>query len=132
MLLDTRSIQFINAFEQLTGVRTGDCFEAEGFLVFLVKKGEFGRAIGRRGSNISKVQKKFGRRILVFEDFDNISEFTQAACRLLNVSTDLSDRKLRVKIPRGEREGISGKQIRVIKELLKRRFDLEEVEFIFT
>lgn len=66
MLLDTRSIQFINAFEQLTGVRTGDCFEAEGFLVFLVKKGEFGRAIGRRGSNISKVQKKFGRRILVF------------------------------------------------------------------
>jgi N utilization substance protein A len=130
MLLNTRDIQLINAFESLTRARVLDCFEVEGSLNFLVKKGDLGKAIGKNGANIANVRSKLGKRIMVFEDDQPARAFIERVCPV-KASPYINDDSVRIDVPRGERENISGREIRIIKELIKRKLDVSQVDFSF-
>ena len=121
----------MNAFESMTHARVVDCFEAEGTICFLVKKGDLGKAIGKGGSVISNARKKLGKRIAVYEDFDNDREFIEKACGTTKASPNIEENKINVDIPRSQREEISGKDIRLLKELFKRKFKVDNVNFSF-
>jgi N utilization substance protein A len=131
MFLNTRDLQLMNAFESMTHARVVDCFEAEGTICFLVKKGDLGKAIGKGGSVISKARKRMGKRIAVFEDSDNDREFIEKACSPVKANPNLGEKKITVDVPRGQRDEINGRQIRLLKELFKRKLKAENVDFNF-
>lgn len=131
MLLNTRDIQLINAFESITRARAIDCFEAEDSINFLVVKGDLGKAIGKGGESIAKARSKFGKRVVVFEDSDDPREFIVKACAPIKVSPMINDGVVRIDASRGQRDEISGKQIRLIKELVKRKLKASQVDFVF-
>ena len=131
MLLNTRDIQLMNAFEQITHARVEDCFELEGVICLLVKNGELGKAIGKGGSNISIARSKLGKNIAVFEDGETPREFVEKACKPVKASPVIDAKNVRIDVPRGQREEITGRQIRIIKELIKRKLNVESVEFVF-
>ncbi len=131
MLLNTRDLQLMNAFESITHARVVDCFEAEDSIVVLVKKGELGKAIGKAGANISNARKRLGKNIAVFEDADTPREFVEKACHPVKASPAIDADSIKIDVPRGQRENISGRQIRIVKELIKRKLDVSEVTFVF-
>jgi len=131
MLLNTRDIQLMNAFESITRAMVVDGFEFEDMIVFLVKKGELGKAIGKGGATISNARKKLGKRIAVFEDSENPREFIEKACAPVKVSPTVEETYIRVDAQRGQREEIAGKQIRLIKEVVKRKLKADKVDFNF-
>lgn len=131
MLLNTRDIQLMNAFESITGARVADCFEAEGSVNFLIREGDLGKAIGKGGDNISKARSKMGKRIVVFEDSDNPRDFVVKACAPLKASPTIGEESVRIDVPRGQRDQITGKQIRLIKELVRRKLGVQKVDFVF-
>ena len=57
--LSTDGIRYIALFESLTGARAKDCYEdiENNRLLFVVRNGDMGLAIGRDGKNIEKVKK---------------------------------------------------------------------------
>jgi transcription termination/antitermination protein NusA len=132
MLLNTRDIQLINAFETLTGANVVDCVDAEGSLNFLVEKGHLGAAIGKGAVNINKAKKVMGRQIIVFEDSDDPEELIKNMCSPLEPKVSISEKGIRIQLKRNDRDEISGKKIRIIKELVKRQIKSPDVNFVFT
>ena len=131
MLLDTRDLQLMNAFESLTHASVLDCFEAEDNIVFLVKKGQLGKAIGKGGATITNARKRFGKRIFVFEDSENPKEFIEKACHPVKAASTINDDSIKIDASRSQRDDISGKQIRIIKELVERKLKVDKVDFFF-
>ena len=61
----TNEIRYIALFESMTGATVKDCLvdDENGKLTFLVKKGDMGLAIGKRGSTVAKVQKSVDKGV---------------------------------------------------------------------
>ncbi|MTK63998.1 MAG: NusA-like transcription termination signal-binding factor [Methanobacterium sp.] len=73
----TNEIRYIALFESMTGAMVKDLLvdEENGKLTFLVKKGDMGLAIGKRGSTVTKVQKTVDKGVEVIEHSDDPVEF---------------------------------------------------------
>lgn len=73
----TSEIRYIALFESMTGAMVKDLLvdEENGKLTFLVKKGDMGLAIGKRGSTVTKVQKTVDKGVEVIEHSDDPVEF---------------------------------------------------------
>ncbi len=131
MLLNTRDLQLMNAFESITHARVLDCFELEDTICFLAENGELGKAIGKGGATIALARSKLGKRVAVFEDYDNPREFIEKACAPVKASPMIEGASVRIDVPRGQRDDITGKQIRILKELIKRKLSAQSVDFVF-
>ena len=77
--LTTEGIRYIALFESLTGGMARDCVvDAENErIIFVIKKGDMGAAIGRKGSNINRVKKSVGKQIEIVEYSDDVKEFLE-------------------------------------------------------
>lgn len=88
----TNEIRYIALFESMTGAMVKDCIvdDKNGKITFLVKKGDMGLAIGRRGSNVAKVQKAVDKGVEVIEHSDDPVEF------IANLFTPTKLRSIRI------------------------------------
>jgi N utilization substance protein A len=70
-------IRFIALFENMTGAMVKDCIidDDNNKVTFVVKKGDMGLAIGKRGSTVSKVQKAVDRGVEIIELDDDPVQF---------------------------------------------------------
>ena len=73
--LGSEEIMRIAVFENMTGAVVKDCIAYENTIGFLVKEGNMGLAIGKRGKSIEKVQEKFGKQVWVVEFSSNKIKF---------------------------------------------------------
>ncbi|MDI6645261.1 MAG: NusA-like transcription termination signal-binding factor [Methanobacteriaceae archaeon] len=73
----TNEIRYIALFESMTGAMVKDCIidDSNGKLTFLVKNGDMGLAIGKRGSTVTKVQKTVDKGVEVIEHSEDPVEF---------------------------------------------------------
>ena len=65
--LDQDSLGLSSLMERITGTRVKDCFQDEETIYFVVSPGEMGKAIGKGGSTIRRVQQEFHKKIKVVE-----------------------------------------------------------------
>ena len=70
-------IRFIALFENMTGAMVKDCIidDDNNKVTFVVKNGDMGLAIGKRGSTVSKVQKAVDRGVEIIELNDDPVQF---------------------------------------------------------
>ncbi|MFB2622675.1 MULTISPECIES: NusA-like transcription termination signal-binding factor [Methanothermobacter] len=73
----TNEIRYIALFESMTGAMVKDCIvdDENGRVTFLVKKGDMGLAIGKKGSTVAKVQKALDKGVEVIEHSSDPVEF---------------------------------------------------------
>lgn len=73
----TNEIRYIALFESMTGAMVKDCIvdDENGKVTFLVKKGDMGLAIGKKGSTVAKVQKALDKGVEVIEHSNDPVEF---------------------------------------------------------
>ncbi len=71
--------RYIEELRILTRATALDCIIDERFdrIVYLIKEGDMGLAIGRKGSNIRKMQRVLGKRIEMVEYSPEIEKFTR-------------------------------------------------------
>ena len=66
---DISLMQYMTAFEQMTGAQLKDCFVDTHLtlLTFVVQPGDLGKAVGKHGTTARLLEQKFKRRVRVVE-----------------------------------------------------------------
>jgi len=132
--LSAESIRFLTLFENLTGASVKDCLVYDDKVVFVVKKGHMGVAIGKGGINVERARELIGKRIEIIEHSEDPAEFIANIFKPTKVNVRLMD-KGGVKIAqvsvspdlKGIVIGKGGKNINKAKELARRHHNIEDV-----
>jgi N utilization substance protein A len=135
--LSTEGLRFIALFENVTGARAKDCFEDydNNRLIFVVKGGEMGLAIGKGGEHINKVKKTIGKHVEIIEHSDDPVEFVKNAFHpvsIKNVNIVEKDTKRIAYVEvltkeKGLAIGRDGKNIEKVKKLSMRHHNIDDV-----
>lgn len=73
-------------FYDITNVECNDCILSDEGIAYLVKEGDMGKAIGKKGVNIQKLRNYVKRNIFVFEEGSNEEVFIK---KTFNVSSPI-------------------------------------------
>lgn len=133
--LDQETLRLIGAFETATGVQPLDCVTTERRVVFVVPKAEAGRAIGKGGQNIRKLQDRLERHVQVVAFSDDPQTFVEnyfydVDVDEVRIEDEGSRRVARVKVPAREKAraiGKGGSNVQIATELATRHHDVEVV-----
>ncbi len=67
----------ITLFEKITGANVMDCISDDERIVFIVKEGDVGAAIGKGGENVKLATEKFGKKIDIIEFSTDLKKFVR-------------------------------------------------------
>ena len=134
----TNEIRYIGLFETITSATVKDCIidEEHDKVTFLVKKGDMGLAIGKRGSTIAKMQNKVDKSIEIIEHSDDPGEFIKnllsvAKVNSIEFSTNAKVNKIATLDVDSKTKrstiGKNGQNIRRARQFAKRQFDISDI-----
>jgi len=135
--LSTEGIRYIALFENMTGARAKDCFEdtKNNRLIFVVRSGDMGLAIGKGGENINRVKKIIGKHIEIIEYSDNPEEFVKNAFHPIPIKNvnivDKNDKRIAYVEVSTKNKGLAigrdGRNIEKVKKLSQRHHNIDDV-----
>ncbi|MAG22017.1 MAG: NusA-like transcription termination signal-binding factor [Candidatus Diapherotrites archaeon] len=134
MKLGSDEIFYINVFDSISGAVAKDVIVQGNSVVFLVKKGDVGKAVGKNACNVNTLRKKFGKNIEILEQGDNPEEFVKKALYTVKIKSveivENEDRKNGfVVLDAGEKRKLLSNlgRFKRIKEIAKRNYGLHEL-----
>lgn len=130
--------QYIGAFETETGATVRDCVvdDENDRLVFVVKAGEMGQAIGPDGERVQELEERFGRDVELVEDAPTAEGFVASAlapAAVYNVTINESEETTVAfaevdEADKGAAIGAGGTNIEMAERLAKRHFGIDEIQ----
>ena len=136
--LTSVEMRYIALFQSITGATVNDCIVDDELnrIIFVVKEGSIGMAIGKKGKNIHQLEKMTGKKHEVIEHSDNPAQFIKNALKPAKVDevriTERMDGKTIAVISvnpkdKGVAIGKNGRNAERIRFLAKRYFQIQNV-----
>lgn len=132
---DIDAMKFLSLFESLTHSGVKDCIKKEDRIIFIVNSGEIGKAVGKKGINIKKLEAKFRKKVRIIEYDADMLIFIQNVF-YPNKVKEITEEDGIVKIvppdskTRGYFIGRNASTLRNAEEIVKRYFDLKEIKIV--
>ena len=73
---DSDSMKLITLFESMTGAKVKDCIANKKF-IFIIEENEMGKAIGKNGVNVKRLESKLKRKIKLVEFSNDVLQFVK-------------------------------------------------------
>ncbi|MBS7615076.1 NusA-like transcription termination signal-binding factor [Candidatus Bathyarchaeota archaeon] len=136
-----REMRYIALFESITGAMVRDCIVDEDFgrVIFVIKEGDVGMAIGKHGKNILMLEKMTGKKHEIIEFSEDPSQFIKNALKPAKIReiriTEKPDGKTIAVVSVEPRDkgiaiGKNGKNAERIRFLAKRYFNINNVSIM--
>lgn len=136
--LTSREMRYIALFESVTGATVKDCIIDDDLnrIIFIVKEGDIGAAIGRGGKNTRLLEKMTGKRHEIIEHSENPAQFIKNALKPAQVReiriTERPDGKTIAVVSvnpkdKGVAIGKNGRNAERTRFLVKRYFQIQNV-----
>lgn len=131
--------RYIEELRILTKSIAIDCIVDDEFdrIIYVVKKGDMGLAIGKNGDNIRRMQRVLGRRIEMVEEGDSFDEFVKNTLRpidVLKTEADPDTEKTRIVIKKKGDLGIAigrgGCNAEKVRLLCRRMYNAEVADIV--
>ena len=125
-------MKYISLFESVTGAKVRDCIVNED-VIFVVHENEMGRAIGKQGSNIKRIEGILKKKIRLIESSNDVSQFVQNLIYPIRAK-EIKEEDGLVTIygndtkTRGMLIGRDKHKINSINDIVKRYFKIKEVK----
>ena len=129
-------MKFIQLLQNMTGATIVDCIIEDDTIIFTVKKGEVGLAVGKGGEKIKRFRNMTNKQVEIYEYMNEAEKFIRNALKPAKVKDiRLVDRMEGKKIAmvtvepkdKGIAIGKNGDNIKKIRFLSKRYFQLDTV-----
>src|SRR2546425_6368955 len=135
IVFDELTFRFVAVFHDLTRTTVVDCDDASDKLIFVVKEGDMGQAIGKKGENIAKLKRLINKDIHVVEHSEQPDKFVANVFRNFDVkSVQIEQRGEDVHATvtveptkKGRAIGKDGKNLRVSRDLIARHHPIQSV-----
>ena len=144
--IDRDTVELISLFNNISGAIIKDCLifkspeNASEIIIFLVKKQDVGKAIGKAGEHVKDLMAKLHKKIDVIPFSENLEKFiqfilntTKNSIKVQNIEIKESKYQKKTVIisvmpqDRGKAIGKDGSMIKKIKELVIRHFVVDNV-----
>ncbi len=130
---DMNLMKFISLFESITRAAVDDAFQIDDTVYFIVREGEIGKAIGKKGTNYRRIEGILKKKIRLIENSKDLNKFVQNAVfpsKLANIEID--DKVIVLTAvdtkTRGMLIGRGGTSLRNLETIVKRYFDVDEIK----
>jgi len=123
---------YISIFESLTGAKVKDCI-ANDNIIFIVHENEMGKAIGKEGSNIKRVENAFKKKIRLAEFNSDVLQFVRNLIHPIRAK-EIKEEEGVVTIygedtkTKGMLIGRDRHNINSTADIVKRHFDIKEIK----
>ncbi len=132
---DEKTIRYVALFQDLTRTTVVDCVDAEDRLIFVVKEGDIGKAIGKKGENVAKLKRLMNKDIHIVEYADDPEKFVANVFRNYDVKGvqieqrgDVTHATVTVDTSKkGRAIGKEGRNLRVSRDLIARHHSIQSV-----
>lgn len=132
---DEKTIKYVALFQDLTRTTVVDCVDAEDRLIFVVKEGDIGKAIGKKGENVAKLKRLLNKDIHIVEYADDPEKFVANVFRNYDVKGvqieqrgDVTHATVTVDASKkGRAIGKEGRNLRVSRDLIARHHSIQSV-----
>lgn len=139
--LTSHEMRFIALFESITGATVKDCIVDNDLnrIIFVVKEGDVGMAIGRKGKNIRLLERMTSKKHEVIEHSEKPAQFIKNALKPARVKeiriTERPDGKAIAVVSVNPRDkgiaiGKNGRNAERIRFLAKRYFEIQNVSIM--
>lgn len=134
--LSDEARQFAALFEDETEATVRDCLVDDDYdrVVFLIKPGEMGKAIGTDGEHVRRMEERFGRSIKLVEDATQPEDFVASAlapAAVYNVTISENDDCVAyaevAQEDHGAAIGTDGRNIQAARTLASRHHDIDDI-----
>ena len=125
-------MKYISLFESLTGAKVKDCIANEN-IFFIVHENEMGRAIGKAGSNIKRVEGVLKKKIRLAEFNGDVCQFIQNLIYPLKTKEIKEEEGIATiycddRKTKGMLIGRDRHNINATTEIVKRHFKIDEIK----
>ena len=135
--LSDKARQLAVLFEDVTEATVRDCIVDDDHdrVIFLIKTGEMGKAIGKGGTHVRRVEDRIGKSVKLVEDAPTPEDFVAnalAPAAVYNVTISENDDRLAyaevAQEDHGAAIGTEGKNIEAARLLADRHYDIDDIQ----
>lgn len=132
---DERTMTFVALFQDVTRTTVVDCIDATDRLIFVVKEGDIGKAIGKKGEHVAKLKRIMNKDIHIVEYAEAPEQFVANVFRNYDVKGvqieqrgDVTHATVTVDAKKkGRAIGKEGRNLRVSRDLIARHHPIQSV-----
>lgn len=131
---DADILKFMSLFESLTRSKLKDCIVNEK-LLFVVEPNEIGKAIGKGGSNVKRIEGLLRKKVKIVEFNADVCQFVRNMIYPLQAK-DVNEDNSVVTITgpdtktKGLMIGRDARNLNFLKDIVKRYFDIEDIKVV--
>ena len=135
--LDPEALGLSTILERIAGVQVKDCFKDDTgeTIYYVVETGQLGKALGKGGINVKRIQEHFTKRIRIIEYRNEVISFVKNVIYPAQVEEVVQENN-EILIKDSSRKtkslliGRGGKNLKLINRAVKRFFNINEVKII--
>lgn len=129
---DSNLIKIMSIFEATTRAKLKDAISNDEVILFVVEENQIGKAVGKQGVNVRKLETAFKRKIKIVEFNSDVLRFvqnfiyplkarevTETGGKIMIVGADMKTRGLII--------GRDAKNLNFMKDVVKRYFNIADI-----
>jgi len=132
---DENLLGAMSFFEKITRSNLKDCIVNNESIIYVVMTGFIGKAVGKNGCNVQKLQNALNRKIKIVEFNPNVLQFIKNYAYPLKI-TDITQDGDIVTVTGNDTKtkglliGRNAQNLRFLESVVKRYFDIKEIKVI--
>jgi len=135
IIYNNDTMKVMSLFEALTNAKLRDCIAYSDRFVFIVEENQIGKAIGKSGANVKKLESMLNKKIRIVEFSSDVIQFVKNFIYPLQAKEINKENKL-ITIAgsdtktKGMLIGRDSRNIKNLRSIVKRYFDIDEIKVI--